>query len=111
MVTFGNTDHDISATDEIWNFFNRYTLAGLTGLNEISTEPKLQISPNPAGNTLHIQTDEEVLSTTIYELTGREVMSVEKSKAIDIEQLTAGMYIATLSIQGRQRTSIRFVKQ
>ena len=111
IPSFGNTDHDISATDEIWNFFNRYSLDGLTGLHEISTTPTLHIAPNPAGNRLNILTDADLKNTTIYELTGREVLSVEKSKSIDIEHLMPGMYIAAITASGSQRSSIRFVKQ
>jgi polyhydroxybutyrate depolymerase len=111
VTNFGNTNHDISATDEIWNFFNRYSLDGLTGINEISTAPSLRIAPNPAANQLNILTDGDLINTTIYELCGREVLSVEKSKSIDIEHLMPGMYIATISASRGQRTSIRFVKQ
>lgn len=107
----GNTNRDISATDEIWNFFNRYTLDGPNGIDEISTDVRVEIAPNPAGDKLTINTDREVINTQIYDLTGRKMLSLDKSKTIDIEALYSGIYIAVISTQGEHQSTVRFVKQ
>jgi polyhydroxybutyrate depolymerase len=111
IPTYGNTDHDISATDQIWKFFNRYTLDGPAAINEISTDILVRLSPDPAGSRLNIITDQEVRQTTIYDLNGKELVSVEKSKTIDIEHLSSGIYIAVILRPGSLPASIRFVKE
>ena len=108
----GNTNRDISATDEIWNFFNRYTLDGLaTGVNEISTVLAVQVYPNPAGNKLQISSEADVIITHIYDLTGRKMISIEKSQSIDIESINSGIYIAVVTTQDGQQHTVKFTKQ
>ena len=108
----GNTNRDISATDEIWNFFNRYTLDGLaTGVNEISTVLAVQVSPNPAGNKLQISSEADVTITHIYDLTGRIMISAEKTQSIDIESINSGIYIAVVTTQDGQQHTVKFTKQ
>ncbi len=107
----GNTNRDISGTDEIWKFFNRYTLDGLSGMNEISTDVALRVYPNPAGDKLSISSDHDILSTDIYDLTGRKVIGADRSKTIDISGLEAGMYVASICSTSGQPASIKFIKQ
>ena len=105
-------DRDISATDVIWAFFDRYTLDGqVTGVNEISTDPAITISPNPTSDRLHINTSLDIVHTDIYDLTGRKVMSANASKVIDIESLSCGIYTVAISYGPGSRTSAKFVKE
>ena len=112
IAAYGNTNRDISATDEIWKFFSRYTLDGLaTGINEISTTPTITISPNPASDRLNVNTDLGIAQTDIYDLTGRKIKSSGISKTIDIEELSSGIYTISISCQNGVNTITKFVKQ
>jgi polyhydroxybutyrate depolymerase len=109
---YGNTNRDISATDEIWKFFDRYTLDGLaTGIDKIPATPSLSIVPNPAGNRVTINTDQDIQATDIYELTGRKVMSFGKDKLLDVSALSPGIYMAAVRSAGDVFTTVKFVKQ
>jgi polyhydroxybutyrate depolymerase len=112
IPSYGNTNRDISATDEIWKFFSRYTLDGpATGISEMSAYGALHISPNPASDQLTIQTEDELLSTDIYDLSGRKIKSAGNAKSIDIQYLSPGIYIAEISCRGDRRYSLKFIKQ
>ena len=112
IPSYGNTNHDMSATTEIWNFFNRYTLDGpvATGINDVQGAATT-IYPNPAANTLTISSDYEVQNTTICDAAGRTVIAVAKNKTIDISSLGTGIYIAKISCTNDQQQVIKFVKQ
>jgi len=111
ISNYGNTNHDISATDEIWAFFNRYTLTGPNGLSEISTDPAISLSPNPAGSRLSIIGAEGLTGTTIYDLTGRDVLISGAHNVIDIESISSGIYVAVIHTGTGQSRSLRFVKE
>ena len=111
VPAYGNTNRDISATEVIWAFFNRYTLDGPTGINEISTNPAITVSPNPASNRLNINTRLDIAHTDIYDLTGRIILSLGPSKSIDIQPLRAGIYTIVISCQADSRTAVKFVKE
>ena len=110
IASYGNTNRDISATDVIWAFFNRYTLDGPTGIDEISTNPAITISPNPASDRLNINTSLDIAHIDIYDLIGRIVMSENNSKVIDIESLSRGIYTIAITSQSGNRTAVKFVK-
>ncbi len=54
----GNTNHDINASVEIWNFFRQYDLNGLinqTGIAPYKPSAEYVISPNPASDYFAIE--------------------------------------------------------
>ena len=112
ISTYGNTNRDIYATDEIWNFFNRYTLDGPnTG---ICCEPQttlIRAYPNPAENTLNIASDYDVVSADIYDDAGRKVLSSVKSKKLDISALEPGIYMVKITCAQDLHSVIKFIKQ
>ena len=65
------------------------------------------ISPNPVQHELNIQTDEENLTCSIYNLNGQELSqgNLTFSKSISTEQLKNGMYL--LELRSGNRKSIQ----
>jgi polyhydroxybutyrate depolymerase len=110
---YGNTNHDISATNEIWTFFNRYTLDGpvTTGIADVKTETAISIYPNPASNILSIKSDKDVVCVDIFDATGRRVISSAKNKSINISSLDAGMYVAKVTCTYSTQAVVKFTKQ
>ncbi|MCW3126212.1 MAG: C-terminal target protein [Bacteroidetes bacterium] len=113
IPAFGNTDRDITATNEIWNFFNRYTLDGPipAGINDIKNVGVISIYPNPVTQMLTIKTDQEILVADIYDAAGRKVMSSAKNKSIDVSSLEAGMYVVKVNTTHDMQSVTKFVKQ
>jgi polyhydroxybutyrate depolymerase len=110
---YGNTNHDISATNEIWTFFNRYTLDGpvTTGISDVQKGTAINVYPNPASSVLNITSDNDVIRADIYDAAGRKVLSSEKNKSINISSLEAGMYIAKVNCMYGIQSVVKFTKQ
>lgn len=110
---YGNTNHDISATDEIWKFFNRYTLDGpvTTGISDVEKGAAINVYPNPASNVLNIAGSNDVINADIYDAAGRKVLTSEKNKSINISSLEAGMYIAKINCRYGKQCVVKFTKQ
>lgn len=108
----GNTNRDINASVELWNFFNAHTLCNTTvGINEQSKKETLRIYPNPASNELFIDIQPiENLEVTITDLVGKTQMQIDNENVIDISSLTNGIYLITIS-QGLSRQSQKFIKK
>jgi len=67
------------------------------GSNKLFINSDLLVYPNPASNTLTINSESNLLNLTIYDLTGRIVYSEEvlnqNKLTVDISGLTDGMYL------------------
>ena len=112
IPAYGNTNRDISGTDEIWNFFNRYTLDGLaTGIDEVKSETAISIYPNPAANTLNISANYTVLHADVYDAAGRKVIASSKNKTIDLSSLESGMYVVKIFCDHDVQSVVKFTKQ
>ncbi len=112
IPTYGNTNRDISATDEIWAFFDRFSLDSVsTGINSVRNETALTIYPNPATNTLNINTASDVINTDIYDAEGRKVLSAVKTKSLDISTLESGIYIVKVNTNQNEQNTIKLVKE
>lgn len=107
----GPTNRDISASKEIWDFFNRYTKAGGVGIEEAETVT-VSIYPNPANSSLTIEADNYFTHAELYNLLGEKV-TAEKltglTNTIDVSSLQTGLYIIKLSNEKMQKV-IRFEK-
>ena len=60
------------------------------------TKTKMQIYPNPTKNMLYLKSPQNVLNIEIYDGTGRKVMESkpnQKDASINVERLSAGMYM------------------
>ena len=71
----------------------------LVGIEETHSSHSLSIYPNPATDLINIQSDEEIQEISIYNFSGQLVYksSMEnKTKQIDTQSFTAGLYIVHL---------------
>ena len=112
IPNYGNTNRDFDASQEIWNFFNRFQLdsLGTTSVAVVAPENQLSIYPNPAENIVHINTERTLQWVAIKDLMGREVATYSATKTLDISNLQAGVYILQAMTEGGKTSSFRFVK-
>lgn len=75
----------------------------------MSKNEHVGLYPNPARETLSIQSDEAIENSAIYNLSG-ELMQVENTSTFTVENLPVGVYF--LHVKTRDNVSIiRFIKQ
>ncbi len=86
------------------------TITSNTGINQFQiSNPKFQIFPNPASNSLNIVVDEAMVGSTIAvsDVTGRVIIKlavqIQNSK-LEIQNLTNGIYFVTISKDGTVST-------
>ena len=115
--TVGVTNRDIDASIKIWEFFMQYDIngkIGYTALNDLSSNNKLTVYPNPALNSISIKGLENSGNITAIQITaisGKNVKLLESyNESIDISDLVDGIYFFTF-LNGNQSQTIRFVKR
>ena len=115
--TVGVTNRDIDASIKIWEFFMQYDIngkIGYTALNDLSSNNKLTVYPNPALNTISIKGIDNSGNITAIQITtisGKKVKFLESyNESIDISDLVDGIYFFTF-LNGNQSQTIRFVKR
>ena len=57
----------------------------------------LKIFPNPTEDILFIKGNENLISVSIYNMLGKEVLSKMNSNNIDVKELPKGVYIIKIS--------------
>ena len=115
--TVGVTNRDINASIKIWEFFMQYDIngkIGYTALNDLSSNNKLTVYPNPALNSISIKGIDNSGNITAIQITtisGKKVKFLESyNESIDISDLVDGIYFFTF-LNGNQSQTIRFVKR
>ena len=115
--TVGVTNRDLDASIKIWEFFMQYDIngkIGYTALNDLSSNNKLTVYPNPALNTISIKGIENSGNITAIQITtisGKNVKLLESyNESINISDLVDGIYFFTF-LNGNQSQTIRFVKR
>ena len=115
--TVGVTNRDIDASIKIWEFFMQYDIngkIGYTALNDLSSNNKLTVYPNPALNSISIKGIDNSGNITAIQITtisGKKVKFLESyNESIDISDLVDGIYFFTF-FNGNQSQTIRFVKR
>lgn len=70
-----------------------------TGLESMTQQP-IEIYPNPVINTFEIKNNNESLfAITVYDLTGRQVISLYNQNIIDISNFNKGTYIVEIKTE------------
>ena len=65
--------------------------------------------PNPTDNTLFISENETSIAVSIYNVLGKEVLSIKNTNAINVQALPSGVYMIRLS-DGVRQTNRKFIK-
>ena len=115
--TVGVTNRDIDASIKIWEFFMQYDIngkIGYTALNDLSSNNKLTVYPNPALNSISIKGIENSGNITAIQITtisGKNVKFLKSyNESIDISDLVDGIYLISF-LNGNESQTIRFVKR
>ncbi len=111
-AVLGNTNRDINAGVELWNFFSAHTLCNNTvAVEEQVTQPVVNIYPNPATLMLHLSISEiENFKVKIVNYLGHTVLTTNNQTQIDVSNLKNGLYFITVE-QGKNILTKKFVKQ
>lgn len=107
----GNTNRDINASIELWNFFNAHTLCNSTvGINERNLQPTIRIYPNPAKTELYLNISQtEEIEISVSNLFGQVLINTHNQNPVDISNLKNGIYVITIS-QGQNKQTQKFIK-
>ena len=65
--------------------------------------------PNPTDNTLFISENESPIAVSIYNVLGKEVLSIKNTNAINVQALPSGVYTIRIS-DGVRQTNRKFIK-
>jgi len=84
--SFGNTNQDINASVEIWNFFKRHRLNRSTSTrikNELNLDQiNLTIFPNPFSDNINVKTNTlRECNIVVYNLLGEKVIEMHLNKS------------------------------
>jgi len=100
-------DGNANTTDDVYNA--NCECEGTVGVQEL--EAAIQLYPNPASNEVMVTINGTApTEVTIFDATGRFVMSVQRTSRIDIQALAAGVYtFRVMHAEGAH--NVRVVKQ
>ncbi len=114
---YGPTNKDFDASQEIWDFFSKFTLNGAVGVEEIKQEIKAELLPNPASGSVSLLLSgygfEKPVNVSVLDVTGRKLLeqkSASASTVINTSSIPAGIY--WVNVQGNQFSkTIGLIKQ
>ena len=69
----------------------------------------ISIYPNPTNNTLFISGNETPITVAIYNVLGKEVLSIKNTDSINVQALPSGVYMIRIS-DGVGQTNRKFIK-
>jgi len=108
----GNTNRDIKASIELWDFFSAHTLCNTTVGNEVEdVQRSIKIFPNPASTELSLSivpNDKNEIS--ISNLLGQVLINKMNQNQVNILGLTNGIYFITVT-QGKNKFIRKFIKE
>jgi len=111
-IIAGQTNEDIQASVELWNFFNAHTLCNtFVGIDEQQMESKFEIYPNPSNTEININFYSS--SNTLIEISnaiGKVIITEQNKNKFDISNLSSGLYFISVK-QGQKYFTQKFIKQ
>lgn len=112
-ITIGVTNHDINASEKIWQFFAQYDINGKILSVDYLDNLKIQLFPNPTNAILQIEGIEFTPDVTIeiQNISG-EIIRTEENPTylLNISELYTGIYF--LNIHHSKGTStVKFIKE
>jgi YD repeat-containing protein len=102
-----------SLNNGVWReglVYNFYWSDAQAGLNDVAATTNINIFPNPASDKLYIEGDgyDKVI---IYDILGKEVLTTNNKKEIDISHLPNGVYNVSILSDGKTITTKKIVKE
>tara|TARA_R110000737_G_C14572699_1_gene484314 strand:+ start:291 stop:1424 length:1134 start_codon:yes stop_codon:yes gene_type:complete len=116
-ISIGVTNRDFNASQEIWNFFNRFDLNGAIVLSteNIGQATNILLFPNPASNVVTLNNIPLGTKTImVVDALGKIVTSQNSTLGsvanIRVDRLANGLYFVIIE-GGDSREVVKFVKQ
>jgi hypothetical protein len=72
-------------------------------------QTNISIYPNPTNNTLFISGNDTPIAVAIYNVLGKEVLSIKNTNNINVAALPSGVYMIRIS-DGVGQTNRKFIK-
>lgn len=112
FIQIGSTNQDFDASEEIWRFFDQFSLSGSVSNKEVNVaSPTLRINPNPFQDRIQIELEglEEI---TIFDTSGREQLSTKltSGSSVSLAHLPSGVYLISIQV-GEHQLLERIVKR
>ena len=85
-----------------------YTKVSILSADKLETST-FAIYPNPTSNTLFISGNETPITVAIYNVLGKEVLSIKNTNNINVQALPSGVYVIRIS-DGVGQTNRKFIK-
>lgn len=107
----GNTNRDISGSDELWEFFSQHSLCNIP-LASVTSKPasSVNIHPNPVQSEFQLQvSDQQSFHVVIQNSQGQIVLQKTNSNTIDISDFKQGVYFLNV-ITSSNRFTKRIIK-
>ncbi len=101
-----NTNSAVTGTLDI-------VVSGQVSIDEIALEYGISVYPNPATEILNISLNyDKDVNLTLINMLGKAVMSknINNFATIDVSNLTQGVYLIKMNIEGKQYSSKLFIK-
>jgi polyhydroxybutyrate depolymerase len=115
---YGPTNRDFDASQEIWDFFNRFTLNGpVSGVEEVASEIEVVVFPNPSEGKYEIRNmkyeNEQPVNVSVFDATGRKILEQRAfSSSTEISLTGVGRGIYFLKLEGKDfSASKKLVKE
>jgi polyhydroxybutyrate depolymerase len=108
----GNTNRDINASQELWQFFNQHTLCStpLATENQATNNPR-KLYPNPTRSILHVATPmAHNAQMRVFNAVGQTMYDGPWMSTLDVALWPAGIYTLVLYGQGPTEAQ-RWIKQ
>ena len=95
-------------------YINYYNYVSTTGIETLPVSAEVNVYPNPAQQTLYIQSSQEIERISVYDISGRELLTKTESalfgQSIDVSGLANGIYLVKVKTKAGE-TVKKIVKQ
>ncbi len=94
----------------VWNI-ELQNLNNVSPVKNVALEQNWTLSPNPVTQRLMIDSDFDVKSAQVFDLNGREILSFQNEKQLDVSNLTSGFYVLRIYSEKGFFAMKKFVKE
>ncbi len=108
----GETNEDINASSELWNFFSQHTLDCPITSRAEAFAPSTQVNPNPSTGSFTISNPEPIEQIKLRNLTGKTVYEATpnaRQLRVQLEGIAPGLYVLEMRTNSNRYLSTRRV--
>ena len=83
----------------------QFIVSSTVGVNELKSANNLSIYPNPVENSFNLEIEEDVLSISIYDLSGKLILrKLNPNKNVGVSTLVSGIYFVRIELDDKVLT-------